>query len=359
MQVSHSNVKFEQRDQLKPKPKADELGFGKYFTDHMFVMDYSVELGWHDGRIIPYGPITLDPSAMVFHYGQEVFEGMKAYKTEKEGVVLFRPDMNAKRMNESCERISIPEVDPEYVLGAIKQLISIDQDWIPEGEGTSLYIRPFIIATEPCLGVRAAKEYQLLVIMSPVGSYYKEGILPVSIYVEDHFVRAVRGGTGAAKTSGNYAAGIKAQEVAKEQGYSQVLWLDGIENKYIEEVGSMNVFFKVNGEVITPELSGSILAGITRDSVIEMLRSWGVSVTERKISVEELFEAHRKGLLEEAFGTGTAAVISPIGSMKWEGQQIGIAGGEIGECAHKLYDAITGIQRGTLDDPFGWRQAVK
>ncbi|MNZ45584.1 Branched-chain-amino-acid aminotransferase 2 [compost metagenome] len=357
--MSHSNLKFIQREQLKVKPKASELGFGKYFTDHMFVMDYSTEQGWYDGRIVPYGPISLDPSAMVFHYGQEVFEGMKAYKTEKEGIVLFRPDMNVKRMNDSCDRLSIPQIDTEYVLSAIKELIKIDQEWIPEGDGTSLYIRPFIIATEPCLGVRAAKQYQLLVIMSPVGSYYKEGIHPVSIYVEDHYVRAVRGGTGAAKTSGNYAAGIKAQEVAKDLGYSQVLWLDGVENKYIEEVGSMNVFFKVNGEVITPELSGSILAGITRDSVIAMLRSWGVPVTERKISVEELFEAHQKGQLEEVFGTGTAAVISPIGSMKWEEQQIEIAGGEIGECAHKLYDSITGIQRGTLDDPFGWRQVVK
>lgn len=354
-----NQLKFVQRDQLKHKPEANELGFGKYFTDHMFVMNYCSEKGWYDGRIIPYGPIELDPSAMVLHYGQEVFEGMKAYHTDKEGIVLFRPDMNMKRMNESCDRLSIPRIDEEYVLHAINRLIEIDQSWIPEGEGTSLYIRPFIIATEACLGVRAAKEYQLLVIMSPVGSYYKEGIHPVSIYVEDHFVRAVRGGTGAAKTSGNYGAGIKAQEVAKELGYSQVLWLDGVEKKYIEEVGSMNVFFKVNGEVITPELSGSILAGITRDSVIAMLRSWGIPVIERKISVEELFEAHRKGQLEEAFGTGTAAVISPIGSMKWGEQQIEITGGKIGECAHKLYNSITGIQRGTLDDPFGWRQAVK
>lgn len=356
--MSQSNLKIEQREQLKEKPKANELGFGKYFTDHMFVMNYSSDQGWHDGRIVPYGPIELDPSAMVLHYGQEVFEGMKAYNTEKDGIVLFRPDMNLNRMNESCDRLSIPPIDPEYVIRAIKRLLQIDQSWIPEGDGTSLYIRPFIIATEACLGVRAAKEYQLLVIMSPVGSYYKEGIHPVSIYVEDHYVRAVRGGTGAAKTSGNYAAGIKAQEVAKELGYSQVLWLDGVENKYIEEVGSMNVFFKINGEVITPELSGSILAGITRDSVITMLRSWGIKVTERKISVEELFVASRNGQLEEAFGTGTAAVISPIGSMKWEEEQIEIAGGQIGEIAQKLYDSITGIQRGSLEDPFHWRQTI-
>lgn len=352
------NIQFVQNEQLKPKPDGNNLGFGKYFTDHMLVMEYSADRQWHDLRVVPYGPITLDPSAMVLHYGQEVFEGMKAYKTADGQVSLFRPEMNMKRMNESCERISIPQIDPEVVLQGIIKLIQIDRDWIPEGDEASLYIRPFIIATEPCLGVRAAKQYKLLVILSPVGSYYPEGIHPVSIYVEDQYVRAVRGGTGTAKTSGNYAAGIKAQEIAKTQGYSQVLWLDGVEKKYIEEVGSMNVFFKIAGEVITPELSGSILAGITRDSAITMLRSWGIPVTERKITVEELFEASRQGVLEEAFGTGTAAVISPIGSMKWENEQITISGGETGEISKKLYDTITGIQRGILDDPFGWRKVI-
>lgn len=345
-------------ENLKAKPDSDHLGFGQYFTDHMLVMDYTEGKGWHDPSIVPYGPIALDPSAMVFHYGQEVFEGMKAYKTSEGQFSLFRPDMNLKRLNISCERMSIPQVDPELLLEGITQLVSLDREWIPEGEDTSLYIRPFIIATEPCLGVRAAKQYKLLVILSPVGSYYPEGIHPVSIFVEDEYVRAVRGGTGMAKTSGNYASGIRAQEIAKLEGFSQVLWLDGVEKKYIEEVGSMNVFFKIGGEVITPELSGSILAGVTRDSVMTLLRSWGIQVIERKISVADLFEAAREGKLEEAFGTGTAAVISPIGTMKWGEEQIAVAGGQTGEISKKLYDSITGIQKGVLEDPFGWRNII-
>lgn len=353
-----NQIKIERNPQLKSKPDSGQLGFGKYFTDHMLVMDYSEGHGWGDPEIVPYGPVSLDPSAMVFHYGQEVFEGMKAYKTADGKISLFRPDMNLKRLNASCERMSIPQVDGDLLLNGIEKLVGVDREWIPEGEDTSLYIRPFIIATEPCLGVRASKEYKLLVILSPVGSYYPEGIHPVSIYVEDEYVRAVRGGTGMAKTSGNYASGIKAQEEAKQEGFSQVLWLDGVEKKYIEEVGSMNVFFKIAGEVITPELSGSILAGVTRDSVIAMLRSWGIPVIERKITVAELFEAGRQGKLEEAFGTGTAAVISPIGTMKWESEQITIAGGGTGEISKKLYDTITGIQKGVLDDPFGWRKAI-
>lgn len=357
--IAVGKIQIVRREQPKTKPDPEKLGFGQYFTDHMLVMDYSAETGWREPEIVPYGPISLDPSAMVLHYGQEVFEGMKAYTLGDGRIALFRPDMNMKRMNRSCERLSIPQFDPEAVLEGIVKLVDLDRDWVPDGDDTSLYIRPFIIATEPCLGVRAAKEYKLIVILSPVGSYYPEGIHPVSIYVEDQFVRAVRGGTGAAKTSGNYAAGIKAQETAKEQGFSQVLWLDGVEKKYIEEVGSMNVFFKIGGEVVTPALSGSILAGITRDSVITMLRSWGLTVTERKISVEELFEAARKGLLEEAFGTGTAAVISPIGTMKWEQEQITIAGGNTGEYAKKLYDTITGIQKGLLEDRFGWMKEIQ
>ncbi|MEF2964247.1 branched-chain amino acid aminotransferase [Paenibacillus sp. M1] len=353
-----SQIQFTRNEQPKAKPDANHLGFGKYFTDHMLVMDYTEDQGWHDLQIVPYGPISLDPSAMVFHYGQEVFEGMKAYKTADGRISLFRPDMNLKRLNASCERISIPQVDPEALMEGIVELVSVDREWIPEGDDTSLYLRPFIIATEPCLGVRAAKEYKLMVILSPVGSYYPEGIHPVSIYVEDEYVRAVRGGTGMAKTSGNYASGIKAQEIAKLEGFSQVLWLDGVEKKYIEEVGSMNVFFKIGGEVITPELSGSILAGVTRDSAIALLRSWGLPVTERKLSVAELFQAARDGKLEEAFGTGTAAVISPIGTMKWGDEQISIAGGDTGEWSRKLYEAITGIQKGLLDDPFGWRQII-
>ncbi|MNO14604.1 Branched-chain-amino-acid aminotransferase 2 [compost metagenome] len=343
----------------KMKPEADRLGFGKYFTDHMLLMDYTAGQGWHDPRIVPYGPISLDPSAMVFHYGQEVFEGMKAYRTPQGELVLFRPDMNLRRLNQSCARIGIPQVDPEEVLEGINRLLLLEEEWMPEGEGNSMYIRPFIIATEAGLGVRAAQEYRLIVILSPVGAYYPEGIHPVRIYVEDRYVRAVRGGTGEAKTSGNYAAGIKAQEDVKSLGFSQVLWLDGIEKRYIEEVGSMNVFFKIDGEVITPELNGSILAGVTRDSVIRLLREWGVPVKERRISVAELFEAHQEGRLEEAFGTGTAAVISPIGSMKWEERDIEIAGGETGALSAKLYDTLTGIQRGEREDLFGWRYSVQ
>lgn len=344
---------------LKEKPDVNNLGFGKFFSDHMLTMDYSLDAGWHDLKIIPYGPISLDPSAMVLHYGQEVFEGMKAYRTSSGEIVLFRPDMNLKRLNKSCERLSIPQVDESILLQGLSKLIRIDESWIPSGEENALYIRPFIIATEPCLGVRASHTYKLIVILSPVGSYYPEGIHPVSIYVEQRYVRAFRGGTGAAKTSSNYAASIKAQEEAKTSGYSQVLWLDGVESKYVEEVGSMNVFFKVNGEVITPALSGSILAGVTRDSVIALLQSWGVRVTERKISMEELAEAHRQGLLEEAFGTGTAAVISPIGSMRWGEAEMTIAGGHTGELARKLFDTITGIQRGQQEDPFGWIYSIR
>jgi branched-chain amino acid aminotransferase len=343
----------------KAKPAADQLGFGKYFTDHMLLMDYTADQGWHDPRIVPYGPISLDPSAMVFHYGQEVFEGMKAYRTPQGELVLFRPDMNLRRLNHSCERLGIPQVDPEEVLEGICRLLALEEEWMPEGEGNSLYIRPFIIATEAGLGVRAAEEYRLIVILSPVGAYYREGIHPVRIYVEDRYVRAVRGGTGEAKTSGNYAAGIKAQEDVKSLGFSQVLWLDGIEKKYIEEVGSMNVFFKIGGEVVTPELNGSILAGVTRDSVIHLLREWGVPVKERRISIEELFEAHKEGKLEEAFGTGTAAVISPIGSMTWEGHDMEIAGGQTGALSAKLYETLTGIQRGEREDSFGWRYSVR
>lgn len=351
-------IQIVRSEQLKTKPDEASLGFGKYFTDHMLVMDYTAGLGWHEPQIVPYGPITLDPSAMVFHYGQEVFEGMKAYKTTDGHVCLFRPDANMRRLNQSSERISIPEVDEELLLEGIMALVRVDQDWIPGGAESSLYIRPFIIATEPGLGVRAAKQYKLMVIMSPSGSYYPEGIHPVSIFVENEFVRAVRGGTGTAKTAGNYASGIKAQEIAQKQGYSQVLWLDGVEKKYIEEVGSMNVFFKIAGEIVTPELSGSILAGITRDSVIRLLQTWGHQVIERKISVEELFAAAKTGTLEEAFGTGTAAVISPIGKMKWENDEITISEGHTGELSKKIYDTITGIQKGTLEDPFGWRKIV-
>lgn len=338
----------------KEKPQADQLEFGKVFTDHMFIMDYMQGQGWYNPRIVPYQPITLEPSAMIFHYGQSVFEGLKAYLTNQDEVILFRPEKNFERLNRSNDRLCIPEIDVDFALTALKQLISVDRDWIPKVEGTSLYIRPFVIATEPYLGVSVSDRYQFIIIMSPVGSYYKEGIHPVKIAVETQYTRTVRGGTGEAKTGGNYASSLKAQEVSEKLGYSQVLWLDGIEKKYIEEVGSMNVFFKINGEVITPALNGSILQGVTRASIIELLQYWKIPVVERQISMQEIYDAYQAGQLEEAFGTGTAAVISPIGEFFWNDEKLIVNHGETGDVSKKVYDTLTGIQSGKLADPLGW-----
>ncbi|MEC1180397.1 branched-chain amino acid aminotransferase [Metasolibacillus meyeri] len=338
----------------KEKPTVEQLGFGKHFTDHMFMMDYTIEQGWHNARIIPYQPISLDPSAMIFHYGQSVFEGMKAYKTPAGDVQLFRPERNFKRLNISNDRLCIPAIDEQFALDALKQLLSIDKDWIPSEPGTSLYIRPYTFATEPFLGVAPAKSYHFIIIMSPVGAYYSEGINPVKILVEKQYVRAVVGGTGEAKTGGNYANGLKAQEIASKEGYSQILWLDGKENRYIEEVGSMNIFFKINGKVITPALNGSILAGITRDSMLHLLKSKNIDVEERRITIDEVVQAYEEGILEEAFGTGTAAVISPIGQLKWQDTELTVNDGQIGEVTQMLYDTLTGIQNGTVEDSFGW-----
>ena len=339
---------------LKPKPDPSTLIFGKTFTDHMFLMDYTAGQGWHDGRIVPYGPFQLEPSAMVFHYAQEVFEGLKAYRNPQGGVQLFRPIENARRINSSCERMCIPQIPEETFVSAVEQLVELEADWVPDQKGTSLYIRPFIIATTPSLGVHAAHDYLFCIITCPVGSYYPEGINPVKIYIENEDVRAVRGGTGYTKCGGNYAASIRAGERAEEQGYSQVLWLDGVHRKYIEEVGAMNVLFKVNGKVITPALTGSVLPGITRKSCLDLLRSWGVEVEERLITAQELFDAADAGQLEEAWGSGTAAVVSPIGELAMEGKKVLINHGQIGPLTQKLYDTLTGIQWGTQPDPYGW-----
>jgi branched-chain amino acid aminotransferase len=320
----------------------------------MFVMNYIEGKGWHNPRITPYQPITLDPAAMIFHYGQTVFEGLKAYRTKDNRILLFRPNKNLQRLNQSSQRLSIPAIDEELVLSYLTALVEIEQDWIPSKEGTSLYIRPFIIATEPNLSVSPSNLYTFMVILSPVGSYYAEGIHPVGIYVEDEYTRAVKGGTGTAKTAGNYSAAYNAQQRATDKGYAQVLWLDGLEKKYIEEVGSMNVFFKINGEVVTPELNGSILEGITRMSIMELLQKWGIPYQEKKISIDELYAAYEAGTLEEAFGTGTAAVISPIGEMNWKGRKMVINDKQTGELSKKLYDTLTGIQTGQVEDPFNW-----
>ncbi len=357
--MSATVVEIVKATNLKTKPDDENLGFGRHFTDHMLVMDYSIEAGWTKPRITPYEPITLDPAAVIFHYGQTVFEGMKAYRTADNRILLFRPEKNFSRLNASSERLSIPAINEEEVLEYLKQLISVEKDWVPASSGTSLYIRPFIIATEPFLGIAPSKQYKFIVILSPVGSYYKNGIQPISIKVEEQYTRAVRGGTGMAKTAGNYCATLNAQTIASSQGYSQVLWLDAIEKKYVEEVGTSNAFFKINGEVITPELSGSILPGITRMSVIEMLKSWGIPVTERKISIEEIYQAFDQGLLEEVFSTGTAAVISPIGELEWHERKISINNKKIGEVSQKLYDNLTGIQSGILPDPYNWTVEVK
>ena len=339
----------------KQKPQdQSKLGFGNYYTDHMFIMNYDEGEGWHDARIVPYGPIPLDPAAMCLHYGQEVFEGLKAYRTPDGSINLFRPEKNMARLNVSNERLCIPQIDEAFAVEAIKKLVEIDADWIPTNPGTSLYIRPFIFAVDPHVGVHPAHHLMFVIILSPVGSYYAGGLNPVDIYIEQNYVRAVKGGTGFAKTAGNYASSLKAQDEASKFGYSQVLWLDGVEHKYIEEVGAMNVFFVIGDEVVTPELSGSILSGITRMSVIELLNSLGYKVSERRISVQELYEAHERGELKEAFGTGTAAVISPIGTFEWNKNKITVADGGIGEISQMLYDTITGIQGGKIEDKYGW-----
>ena len=352
------NISITRTTNPKQKPDQNNLGFGQYFTDHMFIMDYTEGKGWHDPRIVPYAPLELDPSCMVLHYGQAIFEGLKAYKTKNDEILLFRPEKNMERVNSSNDRLVIPRIDVDFGVQAIKELVRVDADWIPDAPGTSLYIRPFIIATDPYLGVRPSDTYKFIIILSPVGAYYKEGINPVKIYVESNYVRAVKGGLGFAKTVANYASSLKAQVEAKHSGYTQVLWLDGIEKKYIEEVGTMNVFFKIDGEIITPSLEGSILPGITRMSTIELLKKAGHKVTERRISIQELYDAHAAGKLDEAFGTGTAAVISPIGEFNWDGKSITVNDGNIGPVASRVYETITGIQSGEVEDTYGWTQKV-
>lgn len=355
-----ANIKIELTKNPKAKP-ADEskLGFGHIFTDHMFIMNYKTGKGWHDARIVPYGPIPMDPATMCLHYGQEVFEGMKAYRTESGDIQLFRPEENFKRLNISNERLVIPQIDVDFAVEAVKELVKIEADWVPHAKDTSLYIRPFIIATDPFLGVRAGDEYLFMIILSPSGAYYSTGLNPVSIYVEQNYVRAVRGGMGFTKTGGNYAASLIGQHEAHMQNYSQVLWLDGVERKYIEEVGAMNIFFVIGDEIVTPALQGSILSGITRKSVIEMAKSWGLKVSERKIAIDEIADAYKNGQLKEVFGTGTAAVISPVGHLKWGDMVMEINDNKIGEISQKLYDTLTGIQFGKLEDKFNWIVKVK
>jgi len=353
-------IRFEQAAQLKAKPAADaKLGFGKLFTDYMFVMDYDREIGWHDARIVPFAPIPMHPACTVLHYGSEIFEGLKAYRREDGEVQLFRPMENVRRMNMSAERLCLPQLDEEFALEALKKFVSVEKDWVPSAPGTSLYLRPFMMGMDEYLGVHAASKAMFVIIASPSGSYYAAGINPVGIMIETEDVRAVRGGTGYAKCGGNYAASIRAGERAEKKGFSQVLWLDGVERKYIEEVGAMNIMFKIAGKVITPALLGSVLPGITRKSCIELLKNWGYEVEERKISIDELIEAMQNGTLEEAWGTGTAAVVSPVGKLAYEGGEYIVNNNQIGSLTQRLYDELTGIQWGKKEDVFGWVESVE
>lgn len=341
--------------ELKAKPDQNNLGFGAYFSDHMLVMSYAVDQGWHSTRITKYQNFSLDPAAMVYHYGQAIFEGLKAYRGPAGQIFLFRPSDNLRRMNDSATRMCMPTIPVDDVLAAMVKLISLDRDWVPSSPGASLYIRPTMIATEAALGVRPAKEYLFFVILCPVGAYYREGFNPVKIYVTDQYVRAVKGGVGHVKTAGNYAASIMAALEAQKKGFTQVLWLDAVERRYVEEIGTSNIFFVINGELVTPALSGSILPGITRDSVIKLAGSWGIRVNERPIAIDEVLATIADGSLQEIFASGTAAVISPVGALSYKDREYPINGGETGSLAQKLFEELQGIQYGTRPDPFGWR----
>ena len=348
------NISITKTTNPQVKPDSSTLGFGKVFTDHMFIMDYSADKGWHDARIVPFGRLAIHPASTVLHYGSEIFEGLKAYRRADGEVQLFRPLENIRRMNRSAVRMCLPEIPEDMALEALTTFINLEKDWVPSANGTSLYIRPFMFGNDETLGVHAVKNATFIIITSPVGSYYKEGINPVKIMIESEDVRAVRGGTGEAKCGGNYAASNRAGERAEKLGYSQVLWLDGVHRKYIEEVGAMNVMFKIDGEIVTPMLAGSILPGITRKSIIELLKSEGYKVSERLISVDELEKVLEEGKLEEAWGCGTAAVVSPIGELCYKDKKFVINEGKIGEVTQHLYDTLTGIQWGKVEDKFNW-----
>jgi branched-chain amino acid aminotransferase len=341
------------------RPADSSLAFGKVFTDHMFMMDYVEGKGWHNPRVVPYGPLTLDPATSVLHYGQAIFDGLKAYRGEGGKIRLFRAQRHAERLNKSARALCMPELDADLVRRSFEAIVGVDHEWVPSTPGTSLYIRPTIIATDVMLGVHPSHSYTYFVICSPVGAYYKEGVKPVRILASDNHVRAVKGGLGEAKTAANYAASLSGQAEAEKAGYTQVLWLDGVERKWIDEVGTMNIMMQIGDEVITPPLAGTILDGVTRNSILQLLRDWGHTVSERKISIDEVMEAGRNGTLKEMWGTGTAAVVSPVGELGYKGETIKIGGGQTGALTQKLYDAIIGIQYGHSNDPHGWMSEVK
>ncbi|MDR9500930.1 MAG: branched-chain amino acid aminotransferase [Desulfurivibrionaceae bacterium] len=352
-------IRIEKADssELKAKPDQNNLGFGNYFTDHMLVMEYA-DGEWQNGVVKKYGPFSLDPAAMALHYGQAIFEGLKAYRGKDNKIYLFRPKDNLARFNRSARRMCMPELDIDQVYEGIKTLLEIDQEWVPSAQGATLYIRPTMIATEPALGVRPSRRYIFFTILSPVSAYYPEGFNPVKIFVTDSYVRAVRGGVGEAKTAGNYAASIMAAIEAQQEGFTQVLWLDACDRKTIEEVGTMNIFFVIGDQLITPPLQGSILPGITRDSVLKLTRDWGLDVVERPITIDEVFAANEQGRLKEVFGSGTAAIISPVGSLYYKGKECRINNGETGQLSQRLFDDLQAIQHGHKEDPYGWVETI-
>lgn len=353
------DIKITRSTHLKEKPDQNHLGFGNYFTDHMLTIDYDEGQGWHDARITPYEPIAMDPAAMVLHYAQETFEGLKAYRNPNGDVMLFRPEMNARRMINSNARLCMPALPEEMFIEAVEAIVKYEQDWIPTAPDTSLYIRPFMYAAQPSVGVHPANSYKFIIILSPVGAYYPEGVNPIKIWVEDEYVRAVKGGTGFTKCGGNYAASVAAQVKAEQKGYTQVLWLDGVHRKYVEEVGTMNIMFYIDDEIITAPIDGSVLPGVTRDSMLRLLKDWGYKVSERELSIDDLMEAGHNGTLKEVFGTGTAAVISPVGELNYKGDIVTINDFKTGPLTQRLYDTLTGIQWGKIEDPYQWTRIIK
>ena len=353
------DIKITRSTHLKDKPNQNHLGFGNYFTDHMLTIDWDEGQGWHDARITPYEPIAMDPAAMVLHYAQETFEGLKAYRNPNGDILLFRPEMNARRMINSNARLCMPALPEEMFIEAVEAIVKYEQDWIPTAPDTSLYIRPFMYAAQPSLGVHPANSYKFIIILSPVGAYYPEGVNPIKIWVEDEYVRAVKGGTGFTKCGGNYAASVAAQVKAEQNGYTQVLWLDGVHRKYVEEVGTMNIMFYIGDEIITAPIDGSVLPGVTRDSMLRLLKDWGYKVSERELSIDDLMEAGHNGTLKEVFGTGTAAVISPVGELNYQGDIVTINDFKTGPLTQRLYDTLTGIQWGKIEDPYQWTRIIK
>jgi branched-chain amino acid aminotransferase len=354
------NIELIAQEKLKPLfTDPLKLPFGRYFTDYMFSMEYSQGQGWKNPRIKPYQPLVLEPSANVFHYSQEVFEGQKAYQSKKGDILLFRPLENARRFNRSLKRLCMPEIDEEIFLQAECELLKLEKRWIPTQKGASLYIRPTVIGTEPALGIKASSEFIFFIILSPVGPYFKEGFNPVSLWVSDTYSRAGNGGTGEAKTGGNYAGSLLATRQAQENGYSQVLWLDAGEHRYVEEVGAMNIFFILDGKLVTPALGGTILHGITRQSVLDLAPALGIPVEERRIAIEEVIAGINSGKLSEIFGAGTAAVISPVGKIGFHGKDYIVNNNRTGIWSQTFFDTLIGLQYGEIPDKYGWMYLVK